>query len=249
MSKPSVSEIKITLNDSKPPIWRKVAVPSDISLGELHDVIQIAMGWTNSHMHQFILRGKKPKPARRKLPESTGTVEKKVIDLPGGRKGYMISLKRDDNAVPTPSEPTMSWFDTGDRYFVTKVTPWGEPTDMEGENEDAVTLAEVCPKIKSKLIYEYDLGDGWEHTIEVLKIIEPEAGVEYPVCLAGKKACPPEDCGGVWGYYELLETIADPDADDHEDMVEWLGDDFDPDAFDPEEANTTLAEWRSSRSE
>jgi hypothetical protein len=68
--------------------------------------------------------------------------------------------------------------------------------------------------------------------------------VEYPVCLAGKKACPPEDCGGVWGYYELLETIADPKHEDREEMLEWLGGEFDPDAFDLKEVNAMLAEWR-----
>ncbi len=188
--------IRVTLNGSKPPIWRKLAVPSDITLGELHEVIQIVMGWTNGHLHHFI--------------------------LPGKAAGRM----------------------RGERYFVTKVTPWGDPTEMEGEDEEAITLGELCPKVKSKLIYEYDFGDGWEHTIEVQKIFEPESGVEYPVCLCGKKACPPEDCGGVWGYYELLDTIADPDSDDHEDMVEWLGEKFDPDAFDLEEVNAVLAEWR-----
>ena len=187
MSMNRVLQLRITLNGSKPPIWRKLAVPSDILLAELHDVVQIAMGWTDSHLHQF---------------------------------------------------------KQGNEYFVTKETPWGEPTEMEGEDEEAVTLGEVCPKVKSKLIYEYDFGDGWEHTIEVQKIVEPEPGVEYPVCLGGKKACPPEDCGGVWGYDGLLETISNPKHEDHEDMLEWLGGEFDPDAFDLEEVNTILSEWR-----
>ena len=249
MSRSSIYQIRVTLDGSKPPIWRKLAVPSSIVLGELHEVIQIAMGWTNSHMHQFILRGKKPKP--RPLPPRTrGTSVAEVIDLPDGRKGCVLSTRPAGNDEPeTPAKADTSWPGTSDRYFLTKVTPWGEPTELEGEDEEAVTLGEVCPKVKSKLIYEYDFGDGWEHTIEVQKIIDPEPGVEYPVCLGGKKACPPEDCGGIWGYYHLLETITDPDADDHEDMVEWLGVDFDPDAFDLEEANTILMEWRKQTDE
>lgn len=194
--KSSIYQVRVTLNGSKPPIWRKLAVPSGIVLSELHEVIQVAMGWTDSHLHQFILPGK----------------------AAGRRQGA--------------------------RYFVTKVTPWGDPTEMDGEDENTFTLGELCPKVKSKLIYEYDFGDGWEHTIEVQKIVEPEPGAGYPVCLGGKKACPPEDCGGIWGYYSLLKTIADPDADDHEDMVEWLGDEFDPDAFDFEKVNAILAKWR-----
>jgi hypothetical protein len=217
MSKPSIYEFRITLNGSKPPIWRKLAVPSDIVLGELHEVIQIAMGWTNSHLHQFRLRDKGLKPSPQEIARrfQQGDIDETFLDRVGGH-----------------------------RVFVTKVTPWGDPTDMEGEDENAVTLGEVCQKVKSKLIYEYDFGDGWEHTIEVQKIIEPEPGVECPVCLGGKKACPPEDCGGIWGYYQLLETIADPDAEDHEDMVEWLGGDFDPDAFDLDDVNAALAKWR-----
>jgi len=122
---------------------------------------------------------------------------------------------------------------------------YGEPIeDMVGEDEDTVTLAEVCPKVKSKLTYEYDFGDGWEHIIEVQKIEEPKPGVEYPVCLAGKKACPPEDCGGVYGYYHMLDVVADPDHEEHDDIVEWLGDDFDADAFDIDEVNDMLAQWR-----
>jgi len=239
-----VHYLRVTLNGTKPPIWRRVAVRSNITLGELHEVIQIVMGWTDGHLHQFILRDKKPRPQRQTPPKTTVIVEKKVIDLPGGRKGYLISTKpHDDSVISIPAKPA-PWFDTGARCFVTKVTPWGDPTEMEGEDENAVTLGEVCPKIKSKLIYEYDFGDGWEHTIEVQKIVAPELDVEYPVCLSGKKACPPEDCGGVWGYYELLETIADPKHEEHEDMLEWLGGEFDPDTFNLKEVNVILAEWR-----
>lgn len=217
MSMSRVLQLRITLSDSKPPIWRKLAVPSDIVLGRLHEVLQIAMGWMNGHLHQFRLRDKNLKPSPQEIARRFQQDE------------------WDDEFLGRMR---------GERYFVTKVTSWGEPTDMDGEDEEAVTLGEVCPKVKSKLIYEYDFGDGWEHTIEVQKIFEPEPGVEYPICLGGKKACPPEDCGGTWGYYELLETIADPDADDHEEVVEWLGGGFDPDAFDLEEVNAILVEWR-----
>jgi len=215
--KKQIFQIRITLNDTKPPIWRRVAVMSNITLGQLHEVIQIVMGWTDSHLHQFILRDKKLKPTPQEIARRYR--EDAMDDIFLDRVG-------------------------GQRFFVTKTTLWGDPTEMEGEDENAVTLGKVCPKVKSKLIYEYDFGDGWEHTIEVQKIVEPEPGVKYPVCLAGKKACPPEDCGGVWGYYELLEVIADPKHEDRGEMLEWLGGEFDPDAFDLEEVNAILAEWR-----
>lgn len=76
----------------------------------------------------------------------------------------------------------------------------------------------------------------------VEKILPREEGVSYPVCLAGRRACPPEDCGGVWGYMELLEVIKNPRHKEYEDMIEWVGEDFDPEEFDPEDANEAL-EW------
>ncbi len=217
MSKNRIYHIRITLRGTKPPIWRRLAVRSEITLGELHDVIQIAMGWMDGHLHQFILSDKKSKPSAQEMARRfrAGSADADFLARVGG-----------------------------ERRFVTKVTPWGDPTDMDGEDEDAITLGKVCPKVKSKLIYEYDFGDGWRHVIEVQKIVEPDAGVEYPVCLAGKKACPPEDCGGVWGYYTLLDTIADPKHEQHDEMVEWLGEEFAPDAFDRKDVNAIFAEWR-----
>jgi len=211
--------LRITLRHTKPPIWRRVAAPGNITLGQLHEVIQIVMGWTDSHLHRFMLKDKS-------------------------------LMNRDPNVIARLSEEGR-WDDIfaatrGIRMFVPKTNPFGGELDMDGEDEDALTLAEVCPKAKSKLTYEYDFGDGWEHLIEVQKIGEPKLGEEYPVCLAGKGACPPEDCGGVPGYYRLLDILADPEHEEHEDMVEWLYDDFDPDAFDIEEVNDILRQWDDS---
>jgi hypothetical protein len=72
------------------------------------------------------------------------------------------------------------------------------------------------------------------------KILPPEPGTKYPLCIDGKRACPPEDCGGVWGYADLLDTIKDPNHSEHEEMLEWLGGDFDPEKFDVEEVNKNL---------
>jgi hypothetical protein len=212
-----IYQLRITLRDSKPPIWRRVAVPSDITLGQLHEVIQIAMGWTNSHLHQFMLQ------------------DKSLINRDPGVIARLSDEGRYDDIFAATR---------GIRVFVAKVTPFGDPTEMEGEDEDAVTLAEVCPKVKSRLTYEYDFGDGWEHTIEVQKIEESKPGVEYPVCLAGKLACPPEDCGGIDGYYHMLDAVSDSDHEEHDDLVEWLGNDFDPEAFDIDEVNDVLTQWR-----
>jgi len=123
------------------------------------------------------------------------------------------------------------------------ITPWGEPTEMDGEDEDAVTLGEVCGKTRSKLTYDYDFGDGWRHTIEVQKILDPDPDVKYSLCQAGKRACPPEDCGGPWGYEGLLEALENPDDEEYADRLEWLGDEFDPEAFDADKVNAVLRRW------
>ena len=85
--------------------------------------------------------------------------------------------------------------------------------------------------------YIYDYGDCWKHTITVEKIISPEDGVYYPICTYGERACPPEDCGGPWGYEELLAILKDPEHEEHENYTDWVGDDFDSDKFDLDRKN------------
>ena len=81
--------------------------------------------------------------------------------------------------------------------------------------------------------YLYDFGDNWEHTVVLEKILTRESGIKYPVCIAGEKACPPEDCGGTDGYFDFLEAIKNPFHEQHKVMLRWAGGKFDPDCFDP----------------
>ena len=115
----------------------------------------------------------------------------------------------------------------------------GIPSDEDADFGWEV-LAEWNQKIahyfsseNSKADYVYDFGDGWEHSIKLEKILPRETGVAYPRCIGGKRACPPEDCGGIGGYAEFLEAIGDPANELHEDMLDWVGGSFDPDDFDP----------------
>jgi len=175
----SVYQLKITLKDFRPPIWRRVQVKSDITLGKLHKIIQASMGWTNSHLHGF----------------SIGGVE------------------------------------------------YGQPVpelNLEIKNEQRVKLSKFVTEEKRKFFYTYDMGDSWEHEILVEKVLPHDPLVRYPVCITGKRACPPEDCGGVWGYADFLEAIQQPDHPEHESMLEWVGGAFDPDAFILSEVNQLL---------
>ncbi|MFY9942876.1 MAG: plasmid pRiA4b ORF-3 family protein [Desulfobacterales bacterium] len=177
-------QLKIGLKGAKPPIWRRFLVDSTMVLAEFHDVLQIVMGWSDSHLHQFTADG---------------------------------------TAYGTP-----------DPEF-----------DLEGvRDERKVKLAQLLRHEKDAMIYEYDFGDGWTHTITLEKILPLDLKSGLPVCLKAKGACPPEDVGGLWGYYELLEALKDPKHPEHEESKEWIGEDFDPDAYDLEEVNALLYEYR-----
>jgi len=112
----------------------------------------------------------------------------------------------------------------------------GSPCISE-ENAQIGNVLKRGPKPK----YIYDFGDSWEHilTVEKVGVLTPEAGVAYPLCIGGRRNCPPEDCGGISGFYNKLEAIADPNHEEHEDMREWMGD-FDPEAFSIEAVNQRL---------
>ncbi len=102
-------------------------------------------------------------------------------------------------------------------------------------------LNNVLRREGSKCTYLYDFGDGWEHVVLLEKILAPEPGAKYPVCITGKRNCPPEDCGGVPGYCRLLEALADPEDAENAELLEWMGGEFDPEAFDCDEVNSMLS--------
>ena len=130
-----VYQLKVTLKDSSPRIWRRILVSGDASLAKLHRILQVAMGWSNSHLHLFMIHRK----------QYSAPDEERELDFADERK---VKL-----------------------------------TDLLGP--------------KDRFIYEYDFGDGWLHEILVEKIVPREEGTRYPVCAAGARACPPEDCGGI----------------------------------------------------
>lgn len=174
-------QLKITLEDVKPQIWRRFIVNSNTKLPDLHKIIQSVMGWTNSHLHHFI---------------------------------------KDRKRYAEPDEE--SYMDDDIDYRKIK-------------------LNQVLSKEKQSFSYEYDFGDGWDHTIVLEKILK-EHNQKYPTCVDGKRSCPPEDCGGSWGYENLLKTISNPKNEEYDEMMDWLGDEFDPEHFDLEEINWHLKE-------
>ena len=127
----------------------------------------------------------------------------------------------------------------GVRY--SQPAPDGDDFDMDFEDETDVLLSKLLPRPsrKARWIYEYDFGDGWRHEVlfEGFPPIEPKA--KSPLCLEGERSCPPEDCGGPWGYSDYLAAIADPQHEQHEEMLEWRGS-FYPEAFDAKRATKAM---------
>jgi len=188
-------QFKITLKNFRPPIWRRILV-KDCSLDKLHEHIQTAMGWTNSHLHQFTI----------------GDVRYGDPDL--------LCEGWEDEIQPVDSR-------------VTKISA-------------------IVPESgkRKRFEYEYDFGDGWRHEILFEGCRRAEKGAQYPLCVEGARACPPEDVGGTSGYKDYLEALADPQHPEHESFLHWRGR-FDPEEFDPEKATKRmrrgLPDWRRER--
>lgn len=155
--------LRVTMREVVPRVERVIDVPAAITLDELHEVLQVAIGWTDSHLHQF---------------------------------------RTEDAVYTVPFED------------------WAEDREVD---ERGVRLS----TLPTRFVYAYDLGDGWLHDVEVLG-----RGDDRPGCVYGEGACPPEDCGGVGGYADLLDALADPRHREHESMRTWTGDRLKP--FDQE---------------
>jgi len=179
----AIYQLKISLKGARPPIWRRVQVSSDITLGTLHQIIQAAMGWYDCHLHEFEVQG-----------QSYGQ--------------------------PMPDY------------------------DWDVRDENKTKLSQLVSHEKFKFVYIYDMGDSWEHQILAEKILQPDPETRSPVCIKGKRACPPEDCGGIWGYAEFLEAIGDPQHSEHQQLLEWVGGEFDPESFELEAVNWQLQHLR-----
>ena len=171
----TIHPLKVSLRDVSPPVWRMLEVPSETTLGELSDVLVMAMGWEGYHLHAFTADG--------------------TIYWP---------VSRDD------------WFD-------------------DREDETRHRIGEVLPQSGMTMEWEYDMGDSWAHDIVVQAVAPADPGARQPRCTDGSGACPPEDCGGVWGYAELVGAVSDSGHPRHGEAVEILGEGYDPSYFRPPE--------------
>ena len=181
MTADTIACLKITLNDVKPAVLRRVEVPLGIRLDRLHLTIQAAMGWTNSHLYE---------------------------------------LRAGDVGWSTPY-PDADWADD----FL---------------DASKARLGDVLEDIGTKkLVYLYDFGDGWEHTIMIERLADPEPGMLYPRLTGISGRCP-------WGLCRTARSHRGPQVERHSGLTEWIGDDFDPDADDASELTAQMASLAKS---
>jgi len=180
-------QLLVELDEVTPTVWRRVLVPTGVRMSRLHDMIQAAMGWTDSHLH--------------------------VFTVGGARYGMCFD------------------------------------EHPEGEiDEQTVTVLQAL-RGQKRFTYEYDFGDGWEHTITVEAEFRTPHALKFAICVAGENACPPEDVGGPGGFEYFLEVLADPMHEQREIYVRWNGGDtFDRTAFSLIEVNAALQKVRQRSS-
>jgi len=189
-------------------------------------------------------------PAKRKKSDGVALVYQIKVQLRGAKPPIWrrLEVPADINLarLHTIIQVAFDWYDGHLHVFQ---TPYGEfgvaDAELGHRAEAPVTLEQVAPHVRSKIRYTYDFGDDWEHDILVEKVLDRDETASCPRCTGGRRAAPPEDCGGIWGYADLMEVLADPAHPEHEDKLEWLGLDdaeqFDPAGFDAAEVTKALS--------
>lgn len=172
-------QLRINLEDAPLPIWRRLLVNSEIKLDQMHEILQLTMGWSGYHIHHF--------------------------------------------------------------HFGSTI--YGDLTDAEKKkikDQSKFKLGDLLTEEGDEFIYEYDLSDSWKHLARVERIVEIENGPLTARCIMGKRACPPEDVGGTEGYRRFIEIVEDPENEEIEEKLSWVGCEFDANSFDARLVNLQL---------
>jgi hypothetical protein len=192
-----VYQLKVALRGISPLIWRRLLVHAETSIADLHHILQLAMGWTNSHLHRFLIHGKE----------------------------YGIAYEGGIGFADDPKR---------------------------------IRLRDFRLRFRERFLYEYDFNDNWQHDIRVEEIVAANTERPYPVCIGGKRAAPPEECGGVeaylaqwrhWKYDFLCHQLQDHGRDANRDCLtdeedqESHESSYDPDHFDRRQVNAQLRRW------
>ena len=176
------------------------------------------------------------------------------VDLRGSKppiwRRILVSPSMKLDRLHDVIQAVMGWHDGHLHMFVkgrqhySIPNPWDDdfaPLGMpRRRDERKYRVSQLLKREKDWMTYEYDFGDSWEHRVTLQKILPFDPALRLPACIGGRRRCPPEDSGGVWGYYAKLEILQAPDHREHEDIKDWMGEGFDPEEFSVEEVNGAL---------
>lgn len=232
---PRILQLKISLDEIKPEIWRRFLVYDNISFEELHEVIQRIMGWENYHLWEF-------------------NINDNIITPPDEDRGFNAAEASFGKLFKSPEFLKMlekQDLSKGSKSLdATKINEILQKSKKENKHEQIdidESISKLINKEKQKFSYLYDFGDSWEHEVIVEKIIEYDEKQKVPFCLDGERACPPEDCGAVSGYENLIEIKKDKKNKEYKELiVNWLGENFDFEKFDIDEVNKRLKKYGTS---
>ncbi|RAN76142.1 hypothetical protein B5P43_24415 [Bacillus sp. SRB_336] len=190
-----ILQLKVAIQDTKPPVWRRLQLRSDLTLEQLHGIIQTSFEWLDYHLHEFNA---------------------------GGRSGTNYG--------------SMDSYDDG----------FADPFVDPPQDEAAVTVGQLLTAEKNYITYTYDFGDNWRHRITLEKILPFAPDAPAVGCTGGRGMGPAEDCGGAWGWQNVVAAVNDPSHEEHAEYLEWLGmrrgETLDPKEFDREALDEELAE-------
>lgn len=222
-----VLQIRISLDGIKPKIWRRFLVENSMRFEQLHNIIQKVMGWENYHLYEFQIDNATITPEE----EGYNLAESSIHKLSKSPE-FMRMLEQQDLSKGHAS------LDVNKINKILSKMEKNKPKNFFNLN---TPISKLIKSEKQKFIYIYDFGDRWKHALVVEKFLDKEESQSYPTCIDGERACPPEDCGSVQGYYELMKIRKDKNHPDYKERIlEWLGENYDPDYFNINEVNKIL---------
>jgi hypothetical protein len=215
--------LKVTLDDIDPPIWRRLEIPGNWPIDSVATALRQLFGWSFDHVSVLTIK-------RRQYGDPTGWVrldpEQEYARRAREIDRQHLSLREESEAFRQLHEEIQAI------------------TEANEKDEDAIPLLhELVKRTRAKFKFRFDLGDCWDHTVEVEKISPPEPGVCYPRCTGGERADPFEDIGGAWRQAQIIEIAKDPAHPARQEgswLMEWLQEDYDPEAFPLEKINRRL---------
>lgn len=218
----TILQLKISVDGIQPPIWRRFLVKDDITFERLHKTIQAVMGWDDYHLYEFAVGD-----ASIMLDEDGLSTAKSSLGVLLQSPAFCQMLEKGKKGSRR--------IDAGKIQAILKAQRDREKHDLKTK-----IRALICSE-RQTFRYTYDFGDNWDHTVMVEKVLASADAPFLPYCIRGKRACPPEDCGSIGGYYSLQEIKKDKCHTDYQRLiVQWLGEDFDFELFDLDQVNVKL---------